>query len=476
MKTCENRYSETSRPAMYRALKYWGKKPHNIWNKLICEYSNSGDVVFDPFAGSGMTFFESIKSGRVPIVCDINPLTNFLIDVYSSDVNYKILNDYFEEIVCNVQKLNIYKENYIFKCDNCGNETDVYNYLFENDICKKISYKCKHCGKTISTPVIHTPKYEDLGVWLPRYDISNFQTICKSTIEQFGGVDIQYIWPKVSLQILSYIFDLISSLPEPYKKVLTFTFLQTVHLTTKMCAARSVATNRPLSTSWGRPAYMYLKNRLEQNPLIQFNRSFSGPNGIINAFKSRDTYLKPYTFGADMLSLKSFSGISLYGDIKSFSFTDKTVDLVITDPPYGNIIQYGELSVIWNVWLTKMYPQYKIDLTDEIIVKDGDSEAKYVSDMTSVFDVCHSILNDNGKCIVTFNSNKARDWELILNAICDSGFSVTDYFSQNNLRSSESNVSAKTGQAISDYYIILSKQGKDKSNELKQYVFSKLGV
>ena len=66
--------------------------------------------------------------------------------------------------------------------------------------------------------------------------------------------------------------------------------------------------------------------------------------------------------------------------------------------------------------------------------------------------------------------------ERVRAAIKNSGFNIVDYFSQNNLRSSEANVAAKTGQAISDYYIILSKTGQDKSDNLKQIVFSKLGV
>ena len=476
MKISENRYLETSRPAMYRALKYWGKKPHNIWNEIICEYSKPNDIVFDPFAGSGLTFFECIKAGRFPIVSDINPLTNFIVDVYSSSIDYRQLNKYFDEITNKVYSLKIYKDNYLCKCKKCGNETDIYNYLFEKDVCAKISYKCKHCGATISEPIKHISECQELEYWLPNYDISNFQTICKSTIERFGGADIKNIWPKNALQILSAIFHYISTIPEPYRKVMTFAFLQTVHLTTKMCAARSEKTNRPLSTSWGRPAYMYLKNRLEQNPLIQFKRAFSGPNGIVNAFDSRDTYLKPYEFSSNISFSNSISGIALYCDTKALQLPEKSVDLIITDPPYGDIIQYGELCVIWNVWLTKMYPQYEIDLTDEIIVKDENSENKYVQDMVSVFNVCEAILKDKGKCILTFNSNRKKDWELIFKSIKNSSFNVVDYFSQNNLRSSEANVAAKTGQAISDYYIILSKNGRDKSDVLKQIVFSKLGV
>ena len=41
-------------------------------------------------------------------------------------------------------------------------------------------------------------------------------------------------------------------------------------------------------------------------------------------------------------------------DSSSLPIPDKSVDVVITDPPYGSNVQYSELSSIWNIWY-KMY-------------------------------------------------------------------------------------------------------------------------
>ncbi len=65
---------------------------------------------------------------------------------------------------------------------------------------------------------------------------------------------------------------------------------------------------------------------------------------------------------------------------------------------------------------------------------------------------------------------------MIFASVEGSGFRLVEYFSQNNRRSGESNVGAKTGQAISDYYMILSKNGQDQLENMRQTVFSKLGV
>ena len=59
--------------------------------------------------------------------------------------------------------------------------------------------------------------------------------------------------------------------------------------------------------------------------------------------------------------------------------------------------------------------------------------------------------------IFTFNSNNIDDWYSIQKIIKDAGFVIEDFYLQENLRASESNVKSKTGMAISDYYIKLSK-------------------
>ena len=40
-----------------------------------------------------------------------------------------------------------------------------------------------------------------------------------------------------------------------------------------------------------------------------------------------------------------------------------SVDYIFTDPPYGDAIQYSELSFVWNAWIKKEY-----DTSEEIII------------------------------------------------------------------------------------------------------------
>ena len=101
---------EGVRPPMYSAMKYWGRKPHNIWNDYIRHYCPEDGVVFDPFVGSGITAFEGLKSGRKVIATDLNPLSSFIIETMTAKFDEKAFKDAVARIVVRVQNDEIYKK------------------------------------------------------------------------------------------------------------------------------------------------------------------------------------------------------------------------------------------------------------------------------------------------------------------------------------------------------------------------------
>ena len=79
--------------AHYKMHKYWSRKPANIVREYIQHYTQPGDIVADPFLGSGVTFIESILSGRKSIGSDLSRFPNtsrwalFLVRHYSVEAN-----------------------------------------------------------------------------------------------------------------------------------------------------------------------------------------------------------------------------------------------------------------------------------------------------------------------------------------------------------------------------------------------------
>jgi putative DNA methylase len=123
---------------------------------------------------------------------------------------------------------------------------------------------------------------------------------------------------------------------------------------------------------------------------------------------------------------------------------DKSVDAVITDPPYYSTIQYAELSDFFYVWLKRtlgdVFPElFYLELTDKDreavanpsrfrnmgvspeILANQDYEAK----MAMAFAEYHRVLRDDGVMTVQFNHKDSGAWDVLAKSLIDAGFEIT---------------------------------------------------
>ena len=63
--------------------KYWARKPLQITSHFLETYSKKGDVILDPFMGSGTTLYASMLSDRESIGYDLNPTACFIAKTIS---------------------------------------------------------------------------------------------------------------------------------------------------------------------------------------------------------------------------------------------------------------------------------------------------------------------------------------------------------------------------------------------------------
>jgi len=113
---------------------------------------------------------------------------------------------------------------------------------------------------------------------------------------------------------------------------------------------------------------------------------------------------------------------------------DRSVDAVITDPPYFDNIQYSELADFFYVWLRlglkDTYPWFKPDFSsraNEIVQNEkmGKTMEFFNKELKKVFGECHRVLKDEGLLVFTFHHNKLWAWESIGNILLDSGFYIS---------------------------------------------------
>src|SRR5262249_10585146 len=128
------------------------------------------------------------------------------------------------------------------------------------------------------------------------------------------------------------------------------------------------------------------------------------------------------------------------GSAMALPFRDATVDAVITDPPYYNMIDYLDASDLFHVWLKRTLFDIVPDLFDsaglqdkreEIIVKRGNgpgehrTEAFYQASLAISFREAKRVLRPDGTLVVVFGHSDPVAWKRLLLALKEAGFIVT---------------------------------------------------
>ena len=79
------------RSGMHSFHRYYGKLIPAIPSAFIKKYTKEGDLIFDPFSGSGTTAVESIRNNRNFYGFEINPLSVNIARTKTSNLNVDLL-------------------------------------------------------------------------------------------------------------------------------------------------------------------------------------------------------------------------------------------------------------------------------------------------------------------------------------------------------------------------------------------------
>lgn len=477
---------EGVRPAMYKIMKYWGKKPHNIWADYIQHYCPKDGIVLDPFAGSAISAFESAILGRHIIATDINPLTSFVIEALSSKFNKEQFEKSFQEIYNNILNDGVYRK-YFTKEIN-GKNITVYNYVWEDGLVKRvrgqegiIAKKMKGKSKrydldATQEDIDNASEMESIKIpyWYPTDEFPTDPSINSNFYKKIGGNTFDKLWTKRNLYILAKIFYEITIQPKDVQLHLLCAFIHTLHLVCKMVVPRKAKGNRPFSGSWGRADYMIRRHSMEQNPLVVFYRSCFDKQGVEKGLINENERLGSIKIN-DLTRSKKIKKTSIinFGTIDVADIQDyikeNSIDFIITDPPYGGLVQYMDLSMVWLVWLQHYNKKYEPDPTGEITFKKGiTSRSYYTSLLNNAFQKLYAVLKPHHYMVVTFHNQDIKEWNDFVNAIRLAGFTFEKVTHQYNRRSGESNVSNPYGTTGSDFYIRCKKDVATEANNEKQ--------
>ena len=112
----------TKATAIYNMHTYWSKKPHDAIRQYIRHYTQPGDLVLDPFCGSGGTALAALMEGRAAIAIDLSPAATFITKNYCTPVDVDELQRAFEELQAQVKPEMDWL--YETRCDRCDGRGD----------------------------------------------------------------------------------------------------------------------------------------------------------------------------------------------------------------------------------------------------------------------------------------------------------------------------------------------------------------
>ncbi|MDR2645239.1 MAG: hypothetical protein LBB44_04580 [Endomicrobium sp.] len=466
---------EDVRPPIYTAMKYWGKKPHNIWRKYIENYTSGDGLYLDPFAGSAISAFEAVKANRKVIAFDLNPLTSFIVEVFSSNFDRKSFMAAVDSIIITIKNDPIYKKYFMPKSRSNNDIEEVVCFKWDRGEMYEIGIQKNNDTKKRSIRYIAKPTDGDIDVaksmgsikipfWYPNNSFPSSPSFPASFIQSIGGNNFSNLWTKRNLYILSKIFNEILKYDNSdLKQQLLFGFIQTLHLCSKMSVPRREEAKRAFSTSWGRSAYLCSARQMEMNPLMVFQSSCFGKQSVESSLSSIILYLgkKPKITNVSMSNKNKnkLSGFDIkYGIIDINTILDyipeNSIDFILTDPPYGGLVQYLDLSLIWLNWLVKYDIKYQPNLNAEITIKKGIFDIDvYKNRFTSALKNLYKLLKSDGKIVFTFHNKQLEIWNAFLKSVMLAGFKIEKVIHQQNRRTGEANVANPYGTSATDFYI-----------------------
>jgi len=118
----------------------------------------------------------------------------------------------------------------------------------------------------------------------------------------------------------------------------------------------------------------------------------------------------------------------------------KSVDVILSDPPYYDNLAYSELSDFYHVWLrrlklngysgnAKKQTPLKESLYVNRAVPDFENEhLRYANGLRSVLQECHRVLKDSGIFVFTFHHKDWLAWSALGSGLLKSSFKITNIF------------------------------------------------
>ncbi|MEX2684672.1 MAG: DNA methyltransferase [Candidatus Sigynarchaeota archaeon] len=459
---------------MYVMHKYFARKQQDVISEYIKHYSKEGDIVLDPFCGSGVMIGEALKLGRKAIGVDINPVSIFITRNTIKHVDGDKIIEEFKNIENDIsQDINSLYITTCRECEKLGKKTRLPATCFtwKGKSLVDVRYECKHHEKSkIISPVneddlkLHNDVlngkmdafFDKSGAckyWYPtnRFYYRDGTPFLKK--ERFESVD--QLFTKRNLVALAKLRDRIEKITDDEsRESFKFAFSALTHLASSMTPVRP---SRPFSSAWVQQSYWKAPHFMESNVWYLFKRGVMERQGLLNAKRDIPDDFASKKEAKDLDQLMSSPShhylLELSANAALKGLKDNSIDYVITDPPYGHSIQYGELLFMWGCWL-KLMDNFDELARGEIVVNPRQRKDKddYEKGLRQAFQEIYRVLKPGKYCTVTFHNPALVYRNMLFKSAVLAGFTFEKVIYQPPPRPSAKSLLQPFGSLEGDYF------------------------
>lgn len=401
-------------PARYKLHKYWGKKPGNVVAAYIAHFSEPDATVLDPFAGSGVVLAEALIAGRRGIAVDLNPIAGLLTRVTVEGADAAAVRAEGLRILSALGPLRevLFAE----RCARCGAHGEIISTAFLGDAPVRVHLDCPACGAVAQAPRTADARLQRGGARLPDpgpfpdddiYPGWEMRKLFRAGLRRWS----ELFTPRNRCAV-AHLRQAIDGIKDAaIRRALQISFTAHLAQATRMIAD---AGGRAGGPSWKLNCYWLPRASRELNPFRYFGnrleKTAQGLTDMASALRRPVEEGKDYriwTMSAERLAERVPSG---------------SVGYIFTDPPYGGEgIQYGELSMLWNLWLASpMHVEREVAYNP----RQQKDEAAYAARLTECLAASYAALAPGRWASVTFANKDPRVWETLRRASAKVGFEL----------------------------------------------------
>ena len=469
--------SEGKNNPIYMAHAYHTKVPHPAIMRYILHYTQPGDIIFDGFAGTGMTGVAANLCGskaeveklneknakvgvRHGICSDLSPIATLIAASYNLPFDDTIFEEKAKAILDQVEKELGWmyetevevkvgtetkklkaKVNYtiwsdVFTCPNCGKEIVLWKESVDLDGNKiNSSFPCPNCGFECSKKNMEHC-YETIYDSILGKTISVIKKIPVRINYTLRGHRGEKNIEKEDIELLKKIEELpieanACRMPEGSEARRNDKYgITHIH---QFFTKRNFITLQKVSSLIGNDVVFktWITSTLQRTTKqykFTLDRKFGilsgtlyipslsvelNPCGILKR-KINDFKKMHYeNMGNGIIQLSSATNIA--------SIRDNSIDYMFVDPPFGSNIMYSELSSIWEGWIG-----IKTNSMPEAVVNSKRTLFAYQDLMTKSFREFFRILKPGKWVTIEFSNTSASVWNSIKDSLRSVGFVIAN--------------------------------------------------